>query len=92
MRTSPRQKLVAEERVAKQFLDVIDSTAFERGSELAMLQFIENLPDTADPAVAAAGYARIIGAREFLAQLKSIAEPAMPNAPRPTYALNHDLK
>lgn len=85
--TSPKQRFLAEEALARKFLDVVDSEAFQRAVELAMLAFIEN-DRPADPT---AGYHRIRGAEDFLAILKALPEKSAPLPPRTSHNLNHNL-
>lgn len=89
MNQSPKTRFLAEEKLAKQFLDVVDSEAFTRATELAMLAFLEKDRALPDPA---AGYHRMRGAEDFLAILKSLPEqPKLPPA-RASYNLDHALK
>ena len=44
MTHSPKQRFLQEDRLAKQFLDVVDSEAFQRATELAMLALVAEVP------------------------------------------------
>lgn len=82
MNASPKSRFLAEERLAKQFLDVVDSEAFTRATELAMLALMEKSKSLDE----------IRGAQEFLTILKSLPEqPKLPPA-RQSHNLNHELK
>lgn len=82
MNTSPKSRFLAETNLAKQFLDVVDSEAFQRASELAMIALMEESKSLDE----------IKGAQRFLAILKSLPEqPKLPPA-RTQHTLNHDLK
>ncbi len=92
MTTSPKQRFLEQSALAKQFLDVVDSEAFTRATELAMLAFMEQLTDATDPSTAAANAYRLHGARHFLALLKSLPEPPKALTPRPAHGLDHNLR
>ena len=85
MTISYKARFQAEERLAKQFLDVVDSEAFARATELAMLSLINELP-------ANASMEWIKGADRFLEILRNLPEPAKAPPARPSYTLNHELK
>lgn len=82
MNASPKTRFLAEEKLAKQFLDVVDSEAFTRASELAMIALMEESKSLEE----------IKGAQRFLTILKSL--PEKPNLPpaRTSHNLNHELK
>ncbi len=92
MNASPKQRFLEQSALAKQFLDVVDSEAFTRATELAMLAFVEHLTDATDPSNAAANSYRLDGAKRFLKLLKSLPEPPSPPTPRPSHNLDHALK
>lgn len=82
MNASPKARFLAEERLSKQFLDVVDSEAFTRATELAMLSLMEESKSLDE----------IKGAQRFLTLLKTLPEqPKLPPA-RTSHTLNHDLK
>ena len=90
MNSSPKTRFMAEERLAKQFLDMVDSEAFQRATELAMIAFqieLSILEVESGPA-----FERIVGAQRFLEILKALPEPVKPPSPRPTHNLDHQLK
>ena len=81
---------MAEERLAKQFLDVVDSEAFQRACELSMIALqVELSTSEVDSGHA---FERIRGAQRFLEILKALPEPVKPPTPRPSHNLQHDLK
>lgn len=82
MTSSPKQRFLEDKTLSQQWLDVSDSKAFERATELSMLQLMEE----------AESLEWIKGAQKFVAILKTIAEPAKAPLSRPSYNLNHDLK
>lgn len=90
MNQSPKQRFMSEERLAKQFLGIVDSEAFTRASELAMVQYQSEL--TVAEVASADGFERIRGAQRFLEILKALPEPMKMPPTRPTHTLNHDLK
>ncbi len=92
MNTTPKARFLADEKMARMFLDVVDSMPFERACELAMLALLEQLTESTDPSTAAANAYRLDGARRFLATLKALPEPPKPLAPRPSHNLDHALK
>ncbi len=89
MNVSPKQRFLENEKLAKQFLDVVDSEAFARATELAMLAFIQELDDTGGDNER---YQQIVGATRFLSVLKALPEPSKPPAPRTNYNIQHDIK
>jgi hypothetical protein len=82
MITSPRNRFLEDKNLSKQWLDISDSKAFERATELSLLQLMEE----------SESIEWLKGAQKLVEIMKTIAEPGKPPAPRPTYALNHDLK
>jgi len=90
MNQSPKARFLQEERLAKMFLDVVDSEAFMRASELAMIQLQSEL--SASDVDSAHAFERIRGASRFLEILKSLPEPVKPPTPRPSHNLDHNLK
>jgi len=83
--TSPKQRFLEQEKLASQFLDVVDSEAFTRATELAMLSLMEDLkPDSTLDFVR--------GAQRFLEILKALPEKPKPIAPRTSHNLDHQLK
>ncbi len=85
MNISPKQRFLEQKTLAKQFLDVVDSEAFQRACELAMLQLVAEVP--------ADGTMEFVrGADRFLEILRNMPEEAKPMPARRSYSLNHDLR
>jgi hypothetical protein len=75
---------MAEEKLAKQFLDIVDGEAFTRATELAMLALMQEPGSTS--------LDMIRGAQRFLEILKALPEPAKLPTPRPSHNLDHNLR
>ena len=90
MNESPKQRFLSEERLQKQFLDVVDSESFQRATELSMMQLQAELSTTEVQSHDA--FERVRGAQRFLEILKALPEPAKLPTPKPSYNLNHNLK
>ena len=85
MNSSPKQRFLEQKALQKQFLDVVDSEAFQRACELAMLQLVAEVP--------ADGTMEFVrGADRFLEILRNMPEEAKPMPARRSYSLNHDLR
>ncbi len=85
MNASPKSRFLAEKNLAKQFLDVVDSEAFNRACEMAMLTLVSEVP--------ANGTMEFIrGADRFLEILRNLPEPAKEVPARRSYNLDHNLK
>jgi len=82
MNKSPKKRFLEQEELARQFLDITDSEAFQRATELALLSLMEE----------AATIEAIKGAQEFLNILKNLPEKPGPLPKRTVHTLNHDLK
>jgi len=79
---SPKARFIEQEQLARQFLDQVDSEAFQRATELALLALMGE----------AATIEAIKGAQRFLDILKSLPEKPVPPPKRPSHNLVHDLK
>lgn len=76
--------------LVKRHLEVVDSLEFLTAAQAALLQCVMEMTDVTDPVMAAAGYHRIIGARQYLNQLLTIGNKTKPvEKPIPTGQLNH---
>lgn len=73
---SPKARLLRRKIEVKSIQEVADSATFEVMADTALLQYVHDLPDTLREDEATANYHRIIGARDFLAKLSTIAEKA----------------
>ena len=82
MNSSPKTRFLSDERLQKQFLDQVDSEAFQRATELALLALMDE----------AATIEAIKGAQRFLDILKTLPEKPGPLPKRTVHTLNHDLK
>jgi len=82
MNTSPKTRFLSDERLQKQFLDQVDSEAFQRATELALLALMDE----------AATIEAIKGAQRFLDILKALPEKPGPLPKRASYNLSHELK
>lgn len=89
MPLTPKKSLVENDPLAKRLCEILDSSDVQIGGQAALLQSLMELPETTDPVVAAAAYHRIVGARQFLNQLLSIAEKAKPMQ-KPAFSFNLD--
>ena len=92
MNQSPKARFLREENLARQFLDQVDSEAFQRASELAMLALQEELTVTLLDAAQTYGFQRMVGAQRFLEILKALPEPVKLPTPKPNYNLRHELQ
>jgi len=82
MITSPKNRFLAEKDLSKQWLNISDSKAFERATELSLLQLMEE----------STSIEGLKGAQQLVVILKTIAEPAKLLVSRPSHNLNHELK
>lgn len=76
MLTPKRRFIAAYPEFAKVIAEVTASNDFQTAAEAALLQLISELPATTDPVIAAACYHRVMGARQMLDQLLTVANPA----------------
>ncbi len=87
---TPKQRFLEQTALAKQFLDVVDSEAFCRATELSMIAFLDELktarPESSD------GFQQILGADRFLEILRALPEPPKPLLQRQSHNLDHALK
>jgi len=91
VRTSaPRLRFQSKDAFSKQHLDVTATESFMAASEFALLQLVAELPDTADPVAASAGYQRVIGARRYMELISTLADIQKPPVSKSdTSNLNH---
>ncbi len=87
---TPKQRFLEQTALAKQFLDMVDSEAFTRAAELAMIQFISELPKIEAPG--ADHFQQMVGADRFLEILRALPEPPKPLMQRQSHNLDHALK
>jgi len=92
MNLTPKKDFQEKKQFANAHSDLVMSTPFREALHAALLDQVMNLTETNDPAVAAAQYQRIMGARDFITKLLNVAEmPKTPPAPPPAN-LNHGIK
>lgn len=89
MNLQPRQHFQEDKTAVKFHQDLVVLNRFRDACHAALLEQVLNMPMTSDPVEAAASYNRIMGARDFLYHLLSIAEPKKPLAAPPSGNLNH---
>lgn len=74
----PKDRFLRDKQIAENFAGMASTLAFERATDAALLQFIETLPLSYEPAEAAANRHRIEGAQLFLSTLEKIGTPSQP--------------
>jgi hypothetical protein len=89
MNLTPRQHFQEDKTSVKFHQDLVVLTRFRDACHAALLEQVMNTPMTYNPVEAAAYYNQIMGARDFLFHLLSIAEPKKPVAAPPSGNLNH---
>ena len=88
MTLTPKKDFLEKKVLADAHRDLVVSTKFREALNAALLDQIMAMPVTLDPVAAAAAYHSIMGAREFITHLLSIAE--MPKSPPTTPPANLD--
>lgn len=92
MNLTPKKDFQGKKQFADAHRDLVLSIPFREALHAALIDQIMDLRDTHDPAIAAAEYQRIMGARDFIAHLLNVAEMSKsPPAPLPTN-LDHQVK
>lgn len=91
MNLSPKKKFQANKQAADKHRDLVLSDDFRDALHAALLEEVLALPNTYEPVEASAAYYRIIGARDFITQLLSIAETSKQPVGPPPANLNHRL-
>lgn len=91
MNLSPKKKFQENKAAADKHRDLVLSTDFRNALEAALLEMVLELPPTYEPEVSSAAYYRIIGARDLITQLLSIAETHKAPAARPPINLDQTL-
>lgn len=85
---TPKASFLANEvENAKRWLDISDSTLFQRACEVTILQLVEGMPDTVDTMRSAAAYSELLGARNALRTLRNLAVKPNLTRPAPDYEL-----
>ena len=78
MPDKPKTRFLAHKNAVKSHQTVVESDSFAQAADAAMLQMVAKLPDTDVPVVAASGYYKVLGARDFLIELQTIADTPTP--------------
>lgn len=89
MNLTPRQKFQEDKTATKFHQELVVLSRFRDACHAALLEQILALPMTYDTAEAAAAYNRIMGARDYIVHLLSIAEAQKPVPLPPTANLNY---
>ncbi len=77
---SPRAKFMALADSVKKHHDMLDSQEFERAIHYSLLEYQRSLCEQkVDMTGAAANHFKLVGAQEFVHQLRYLAEPFKPN-------------
>lgn len=92
MNLSPKKQFLEKKEYARIHQDLVVSTHFRAAMESALLQQVFELPNTYDPTESAAAYYRIIGARDYIHYLLTIAEPMREVASPSPANLNHKVR
>lgn len=92
MTITPKSRFCEDKKRAAAHRDLVVSGNFLSASEAALLTMIDDIAESTDPAVAIAGYHRIVGARKFMKALAALAEEAKPVGRGDNFNLNHNLK
>jgi hypothetical protein len=82
MPASPKVRFLEQKPFVTSHQDVVLSAPFLAAADAALLQLISDLPDTTDPTMAAAAYHRILGARQYLRMLETVADSPKPLPPK----------
>jgi hypothetical protein len=85
MITSPKIRFQAYKEATQRHLDLTASDGFIEAVDYALLQFIAAAPNPNNQEEAAAGYHRILGARDFIRTLFTLADAPQkrPDPPDP---------
>ncbi len=87
---TPRQRFLLNGTFLKEHHNLVDSSAFERGCDYALLQYQRQLSESVTDAVGAgAAGLKMKGVMEFLAVLRSLADTSLPPQRRPDDNLQH---
>lgn len=92
MTITPKARFCEDKKRAHAHRELVVSTNFLSASEAALLTMISEFNDSTDPTMAIAGYHRIIGARNYMKILATLAEEPKPAPRAESYNLNHNLK
>lgn len=88
---NPKQRFLADKPRVDFMQSLVVDPRFVDAVETALLQTVMELPVDTEPALAIAGYQRMVGAKLFLNQLMNIAEPPkMPTKTATSGQLRYD--
>lgn len=92
MNLTPKKHFQEKKVMAEHHRELVVSDAFREALHASLIDQVMAMPMTYDPVEAQAAYNRIMGARDFIQHLLTIAE--MPkDPPKPTSTnLNHEVK
>lgn len=76
---SPRTKLLNNKALADKVRDMVDGEVFDTAADAALLQYIEALPLASSAESITINLGRVLGAKEFLALFRTIADIPKPN-------------
>ena len=88
---TPKARLLADKDLTKFVRQVTDDHRFLTAADAALLELVRSLPDTTNQVDAVAHFNRIVGARNFLAGLLTVADQSKPlPVPDSTAKLNYN--
>lgn len=88
---TPKSRFCEDKKRAAAHRELVVSTNFLSASEAALLTMIDDIAESTDPAVAIAGYNRIVGARKFMKALNALAEESKAITRGDSFNLNHKI-
>lgn len=88
MDLTPRLRFQENKEFVSFHKELVVSERFRAAAEAALLQCILANPETDDPAVAAANWHRVEGARAFLKAILNVAESPSLTPPKPNQNLS----
>lgn len=77
---------------AKHHADLVHSDGFLAACEYAMLELVNQMPMAGDPQKHWDSYSQLVGAKKFVAILKTVADVTPPPAKTVTNVLDYNLK
>jgi hypothetical protein len=92
MTITPRSRFQEDKPRASKHRDFVVSSQYLTAADAALLQVINEMADSVDPATAIAGYHRIMGARKFMEAFANLAEQPRLTPSKENFNLNHALK
>lgn len=92
MTITPKSRFLEDKPRASKHRDMVVSSSYLAAAEAALLQVVDDMAESTDPAVAIAGYHRILGARKYMKAFAELAETPQVPQRQPDFNLNHKLK